>query len=120
MIYQIKAYLKFLLRSTNQHGVHSPFVYNLVTKCFYDKKKIKEFRKIKEFNRRLKRISYKIDVTDFGAGSRVTKNNKRSVSSIAKNSGTTFKRAILLYKLVKYFDENNLLFEVIQETTFSK
>lgn len=32
-------YLKFLLKSSNQHGVHSPFVYSLVTKCFYKKKK---------------------------------------------------------------------------------
>ncbi len=28
-------YLKFLSSSTNQHGVHSPFVYNYVTKCLY-------------------------------------------------------------------------------------
>ncbi|WP_188112222.1 hypothetical protein [Aquimarina sp. RZ0] len=32
-----KSYIKFLLSSTNQHGVHSPFVYNLTTKCFYDR-----------------------------------------------------------------------------------
>ncbi|KZS38290.1 hypothetical protein AWE51_17165 [Aquimarina aggregata] len=38
MLTRIKRYFKFLLKSTNQHGVHSPFVYNLVTKCFYDKK----------------------------------------------------------------------------------
>lgn len=35
-------YLKFLLKSTNQHGVHSPFVYDLVTKCFYGKTKYPE------------------------------------------------------------------------------
>ncbi len=32
-------YAKFWLKSTNAHGVHSPFVYNLVTKCFYKKHK---------------------------------------------------------------------------------
>ncbi|UZO79428.1 hypothetical protein NBT05_10670 [Aquimarina sp. ERC-38] len=29
------SYLKFLLASTNQHGIHSPFVYDLVTKGLY-------------------------------------------------------------------------------------
>jgi len=34
---QFKSYLKFLLKSTNEHGVHSPFVYNFVTRCLYNK-----------------------------------------------------------------------------------
>jgi hypothetical protein len=38
MRYQFKAYLKFLWNSKNEHAVHSPFVFLLVTKCFYDKK----------------------------------------------------------------------------------
>ena len=46
MFYQIKAYLKFLLKSTNQHGIHSPFVFDLVTKCFYDKTIYKEYKEI--------------------------------------------------------------------------
>lgn len=29
------SYLKFLLRSTNQYGLHSPFVYAYVTRCLY-------------------------------------------------------------------------------------
>jgi hypothetical protein len=33
------SYLKFLFSATNQHGVHSPFVYAFVTKCLYAKKK---------------------------------------------------------------------------------
>ncbi|MDY8137848.1 hypothetical protein [Aquimarina sp. 2201CG5-10] len=39
MFFKFIAYIKFLTKSTNQHGVHSPFVYNLVTKCFYNKEK---------------------------------------------------------------------------------
>ena len=109
MWYQVKAYLKFLLRSTNQHGVHSPFVYDLVTKCFYDKTKFEDYRKIIDYRKRLKRTKHIIEITDFGAGSRTTKRNKRSISTIAKNSGTTLKRAKLLYRLVKYFKSNTIL-----------
>ncbi|WP_306352957.1 hypothetical protein [Flavobacterium sp. '19STA2R22 D10 B1'] len=36
MLFQIKSYLQFLWHSSNQHGIHSPFVYTLVTRCFYD------------------------------------------------------------------------------------
>ena len=37
----IISYLKFLIRSTNQHGVHSPFIYNFVTRCLYNKQLVK-------------------------------------------------------------------------------
>ncbi len=36
---QFIAYLKFLISATNQHGVHSPFVFGFVTKCLYNKKR---------------------------------------------------------------------------------
>lgn len=32
---KLKPYIKFLLASTNAHGVHSPFVFKLITQCFY-------------------------------------------------------------------------------------
>ncbi|RRQ47499.1 hypothetical protein DZC72_17330 [Maribacter algicola] len=38
-MYQLLSYLKFLIGSTNQHGVHSPFVYNFLTKGLYREKK---------------------------------------------------------------------------------
>lgn len=37
-------YLKFLLRSTNHHGVHSPFVYAYLTKCLYKKPRLSKNR----------------------------------------------------------------------------
>jgi hypothetical protein len=37
VLYTLKSYIKFILKSTNEHGVHSPFVYSLLTKCIYKK-----------------------------------------------------------------------------------
>lgn len=106
---QVKAYFKFLLRSTNQHGVHSPFVYDLITKCFYDKTKFEDYSKLINYKKKLINNQELIEITDLGAGSRTTKKNKRTVSSIAKNSGTTLKRAKLLYRFVNYFNPNSIL-----------
>lgn len=39
-MYFIIKYLKHLIFASNQHGVHSPFVYEFVTKCLYAKPNI--------------------------------------------------------------------------------
>lgn len=39
MLHTLKSYIKFILTSTNEHGVHSPFVYSLLTKCIYKKQR---------------------------------------------------------------------------------
>jgi predicted O-methyltransferase YrrM len=109
MFYQIKSYIKFLLKSTNQHGVHSPFVFNLVTKCFYDKTKYEEYTKIEQYRTNLLKNRNTIEVTDLGSGSKTTKQNKRIISQIAKNVSTSMHRTKLLYRLVKYFNYKNSL-----------
>jgi hypothetical protein len=43
MLFQIKSYLQFLWNSKNEHGIHSPFVFHLVTKCFYEKTEMKPY-----------------------------------------------------------------------------
>lgn len=108
-MYQIKQYIKFRLKSTNQHGVHSPFVYNLITKCFYDRTKHETYYYILNYRKSLLKNKTKISVTDLGVGSHATKQNQRFVSEMAKNAGTTYKRAKLLYRLVNYFEFKNIL-----------
>ncbi|WP_313808300.1 class I SAM-dependent methyltransferase [Flavobacterium sp.] len=109
MLHIIKSYLKFLWNSKNQHGVHSPFVYSLVTKCFYDKQSKSEYRILKEYRNTLLRNQNTIEVTDFGAGSRVFKSNTRQISKIAQTAGITPKRAELLYRIVNYFQPESIL-----------
>ncbi len=52
MLQKIKSYIKFLWNSKNEHGVHSPFVFDLVTKCFYDKTKYPEYSLLKNNSKR--------------------------------------------------------------------
>lgn len=51
----------------------------------------------------------KINITDLGVGSHKTKSNNRSISSMAKHAGSTFKRAKLMYRIVNYFNSNPIL-----------
>lgn len=109
MIHIIISYLKFLKNSSNQHGIHSPFVYSLITKCFYDKKKYAEYIILKQYRNSLLANKKFIEVTDFGAGSRVFKSNKRQISKIAKTAGISSKRAKLLFRVVNYFQPTTIL-----------
>ena len=82
MFYRQRKYFQFLLKSSNQHGVHSPFVYQLVTKCLYkkiDKNSWKTFQK---------------------SNNELLKNKK------IKNS---HKKAKILLKLIHYFKPKNNL-----------
>ncbi|MFK7030912.1 O-methyltransferase [Flavobacterium oreochromis] len=116
MIQLVKSYLKFLKNSTNQHGVHSPFVFSLVTKCFYDKTNYPEYKLLKEYRKSLLQNKEYIEVTDFGAGSRVFKSNKRQISAIAKNAGVSKKRAQLLFRIVRYFQPDSIYNEQAKQT----
>ena len=53
MWYRIKSRLNFLLKSSNQHGIHSPFVYDLITKCFYDKTPFSAYHNLKALRNKL-------------------------------------------------------------------
>lgn len=108
-MHHLSSYLQFLLKSTNQHGVHSPFVYDLVTKCFYDRTNYQEYKTIEAYRRNLLQNNELITITDFGAGSKVFKSNNRRINAIAKTSGTSLKHAKLLFRLARYFQPSTLL-----------
>ena len=105
----IKSYIKFLWNSKNDHGVHSPFVFELITKCFYNKKKYPQYKVLKSYRNSLLKNKNTIEVTDFGAGSKVFKSNTRAINKIAKTAGISSKRAQLLFKIVNYFQPETIL-----------
>jgi len=108
-LYSFKQYLGFLRKATNQHGVHSPFVYDFLTKCLYDRKKYPAYPKLKSYRKSILNDQKTIKITDFGAGSRVFKDNTRKVSDLGKNAGANLKRMRLLYRVTTYFQSENIL-----------
>ncbi len=108
-MYQILQYIKFIYTAKNQHSVHSPFVYDLVTKCFYDKTNYNKYQQLKAYKKTLLDSKQSIDITDLGEGSKTFTSNKRHISSIAKTSGSSVKSTKLLFRLSKYLKPNQCL-----------
>ena len=109
MLLQIKSYFQFLLNSSNQHGVHSPFVYDLVNNCFYDTSQKKWYKKLAKYINILLKNNTVLKIEDFGAGSKKLQQQKRKISDIAKRAGISKKRAQLLGRIVNYFKSENIL-----------
>ena len=109
--YSLKQYIRFLARSKNQHGVHSPFVYDLVTQCFYNSAHQKGYDRLSEFRRELAKSDTLLHVTDLGSGSRVGQLNKisKKVQSMLRHAGASKKRQRLLYRLGAYFKPQQIL-----------
>lgn len=103
-MYQVIAYIKFLITSSNQHGVHSPFVYELLTKCFYQKEGRAAFKTIRSYIRAVRADKRTISVKDFGAGSKQFTTDEREVCAIGKIAAISTKRAYLLNRLTSYLN----------------
>jgi len=84
-------------------------VYDLVTNCFYDKRRYEEYKLLNEYRKDLLKNDKTIQVTDFGAGSRVFTSDERTISAIAKNVGIPKKRARFLFRLANYLNCKNIL-----------
>ena len=102
MWFKARAYLKFLWHSKNQHGIHSPFVYNLITNCFYNKKHLETYELWDKAQKEVLKSDEVLKGEDIAAGSKVFKSELRSVSNIAQHHSMSRKRARLMMRLVEY------------------
>ena len=107
--FKIKAFVTFLLASKNRHGIHSPFVYHLVTKCFNSQTNPSKIKSLNVIQKSLYSNHKSITITDFGKGSSVFKSNERKVSDIAKIAGISKKRSALLIRIIDCFNPKSIL-----------
>jgi len=110
-IYQLKAYVKHWKQANSKlgHGIHSPFVYDLVETVFNHTGSYYCFPKIEKQREHMLSNKSIIEVEDFGAGSSVNKQNKRSLSSIAKTALLQPLHAQLMFRLVNRFKPKTII-----------
>ncbi len=106
-----KKYIKYKLTSKHKrgHGIHSPFVYELLRNVIEDRSKRDDYSKIEAIRKGLKHSNKEIEVNDLGAGSTVFKSNIRKVKDIAKYSLESKKYAQLLYRLSERFKPTTII-----------
>lgn len=110
-LYQIRQYIKFIFQSKTRwgHGVHSPFVYDLIESIFNHPGQYYDFKTIEDFRFKLLRNQNKIKVEDFGAGALQKKQHQRSISKIAKTSLLDTHHAQLLFRLANRFQPRTMI-----------
>ena len=83
--------------------MHSPFVFEFISKVLNDQKKYPCYDRIESARKELLRDKTMIEVEDFGAGSAVIKTNARRVNKIAASSLKPAKYAQLLFRIVQFY-----------------
>ena len=106
----ISAYIKYLLRSGNEHAIHSPFLFELYTKVILGRKDDNpDYNDLKTLRKELLASQREIEILDLGAGSRINKSNIRKIRKIAKNAEKPEKFGKLFYRLIKRLQPKNVI-----------
>jgi predicted O-methyltransferase YrrM len=104
-------YIHYQLTASNGkgHGVHSPFVFQFISQVLNDKTEYPCYPAIEAKRKALLHNKTEIAVTDFGAGSGIINQKKRSVHKIAASSLKPAKYAQLLFRIVQYYKPATVL-----------
>jgi predicted O-methyltransferase YrrM len=99
----------FTASSGKGHGIHSPFVFEFITKVLNDKKVYPAYQQVEDLRQQLLKNKTLLSINDLGAGSTISKTNQRTIASIAKNAAKPKKLGQLLYRMVKYYQPETIL-----------
>ena len=102
-------YLIYRFKSTNEHGVHSPFVYDLLMNVVYNRTDYYAYRLIEQVREQLLSSKKTIHCTDLGAGSLKNNNVVKSIKQVAETAAKPPKYAQLLFRLVDHFQPTQIL-----------
>jgi predicted O-methyltransferase YrrM len=98
-------WFRYLILASNGrgHGIHSPFVYELVREVLNDRRNYYAYGKIEALKNKLFADKRNLPVEDAGAGSTRRANGIIKVSDITARSVSTQKFGRLLFRLVNFY-----------------
>jgi predicted O-methyltransferase YrrM len=97
----IKAYLKYFFNRKKFSNIDDEFINELSLQVF-NKIKLKKYHDIDDVYNTLKKNKSTIKISDFGAGSKKSNSDSRTISSIVKNAAIPTKFGLLLNELITY------------------
>jgi predicted O-methyltransferase YrrM len=109
LLYQALQYIRFLLRSGNAHGLHSPFVFALYNNVVRHTGFFAPYEAIEQRRTALLANTRTIAVHDFGAGSHTGAGPQRPVRDIARSAAKPPPLGQLLFRLVNQFQPRTVL-----------
>jgi predicted O-methyltransferase YrrM len=110
-IYSVLKYVEYIISSSHRcgHGIHSPFVFNLILNVFRNKTSPAVVLKIESIRKRLISSRNIISVQDFGTGSEKGENKLIKVSEIARRSSVPGKYCYLLAEFSREFGKLSVI-----------
>lgn len=104
-------YLRYYLGASNGkgHGLHSPFVFDFVTKVLNDRRSYPAYAAVESLRSRLLKDQRVLPVLDLGAGSGLNQSSERKIASIARHAAKPEKLGQLLFRMVQYYQPQNLI-----------
>jgi len=106
-----KRYLQYWFTASNGkgHGIHSPFVFDLVTNVLNDRHRYYCYQPIESLREKLLSDPEMLTIEDFGAGSRVSAQKQRRVKDIAASALKPKKYGQLMFRLANYYQCRGIL-----------
>jgi len=109
ILFRLRAYFRYWKKAINAHGIHSPFVFTLYNEVIASDQEYYAFEEIEQLRNELRTNGAVIDLTDLGAGSALTSQNKRTVASLASRSACSPAKGRLLFKLVNFIQPDYIV-----------
>ncbi len=106
---RIGSYMEHLVKARTRHGVHSPFVYDLIEQVLRPQSARPEFAPIEALREDLLRSEQTIRVNDLGAGSSAFDLPVRRVAEMARVSLKPPRQAQLLFRLARQMDARSVV-----------